>query len=451
MPATWKQIDATDPGAIAVEREPFAVGVKPSTVSQRPQLAASIVTSSGPVPRLRHTTDENAGTSTRGAGRIAASVTVTVVVTRWPCPGADSSGADAQPATTAAAASKVGTGRERRVGGGDAIAGRRIRAAAHRRHRIGNDGGPTRWITPWSAFVDCDGALRGYSPHLALSSSENLMPSLRCLPPLLALALLAGCDSKVSSAIDTDLQQRVETLEDCFPNLYRRVQALLDLTDTWRQLNGQPIPDPVGLTWQVDAEAGGTVVDVTYVVDGTTIAMAIRFYSPTGAQQTLTTLTGQTTLDATIDAAATELRDVFGAADKFMVGDYTISGGGITGSDSLTAIIGGSTNQNELEELRTTAASSTIAGGPPDVDPATITDAGPPVCSLTFTIPGLLTDETPTQEYPIGTVTLSIAGPEATVGATITFDGSAVAVIDVDDVPGTFTFDVETRTLTFVP
>jgi hypothetical protein len=275
------------------------------------------------------------------------------------------------------------------------------------------------------------------------------MPITRCVP-LLALALLAGCDSKISSSIDSDLQDRVETLEDCFPNLYPRLEALLEIADTWRQRNSQPTPDPAGLTFQVSSELGGTVVDVTYVADGTTYTMAIRFYSPTGAQQTLS-IGGLGTLDATIDEAANQLRDLFGDSDKFMVGDYTISGGGISGADTLTAIIGGSTNQNELEELRTTAASSTISGGPPAVDPATITDAGPPVCTVTFTIPGLLTDETPTQEYPIGTVTLVIAGPMATVNATVTFDGSATAVIDVDDVPGTFTFNVETRELTFVP
>jgi hypothetical protein len=269
---------------------------------------------------------------------------------------------------------------------------------------------------------------------------------------LLALALFAGCDSKVSTDIDEDLQRRVETLEDCFPNLFKRVQALLDIAETWREQNSTAIPDPTGLTWVVNNEAGGTVVDVTYVIEGTTFTMAIRFYDPAGAQQDLTAeITGQSTLNLTIRAAADELRDRFGSADKFMVGDYTISGGGLSGSDSLTGIIGGSTNQNELEEIRTTAASSTISGGPPATDPATIVDSGPPACTLTFNIPGLLTDETPTQQYPIGTVALTVVGPEETITATITFDGSATAVIDIDDVPGSFTFNVETRVLTFVP
>ncbi len=268
---------------------------------------------------------------------------------------------------------------------------------------------------------------------------------------LLALAMFAGCDSKITSAVDTDLQRRVETLVDCFPNLYARADALLAIADTWRQANSQPIPDPTGLTFQVNSEAGGTVVNVTYTTSGTTITMAIRFYSPTGAQQTLS-LTGFTTLNATIDEAANQLRTSFGDTDKFMVGDYSISGGGITATgEALTGIIGGSTNQNELEELRTTATSSTISGGPPATEPSTITDSGPPSCALTFNIPGLLLDETPTQEYPIGTVTLSVAGPNATVTATITFDGSNTATIVVTDIPGSYAFNLDTRTRTFVP
>jgi hypothetical protein len=274
------------------------------------------------------------------------------------------------------------------------------------------------------------------------------MPLSRSVP-VLALALLAGCDSKVSSVVDSDLQQRVETLEDCFPHLYPRLEALLDIADTWRQQNDTPIPDPTGLTATVGSEAGGTIVTVDYTVGATTINMVLRFYSPAGAQQTLT-LNGSS-LDEIVDDAATDLRNLFPGQGPFVVGDYTISGGGISGSDSLTGIIGGATNQNELEELRTTAASSTVTTGVPATDSATITDAGPPACTITFSIPGLRTDDAPTQEYPIGVVELSLTGPQTTVAATVTFDGSATAVIDVDDVPGTFRFNVATRELTFVP
>lgn len=269
---------------------------------------------------------------------------------------------------------------------------------------------------------------------------------------LLALALLAGCDSKVTSTLDTDLQQRVEAFKDCFPNLYARAAALLDVADAWRQTSTTPIPDPAGLTATVGAEAGGTLVTVHYDVGGTAIDMTIRFYSPAGVQQTLALDGGAaTSLGTLIGTAATELRDNFPTGNPFLVGDYTFSGGGITGSDSLTGILGGSSNQNELEELRTTAASGTVRGGPPATDSATITDSGPPPCTLTFTIPSLRTDESPTQEYPIGAITLGVTGPATTVTATVTFDGSATAIIVVDDVPGSFSFQLATRTLTFVP
>lgn len=269
---------------------------------------------------------------------------------------------------------------------------------------------------------------------------------------LLALAPSWGCGSQVSSTTDTALQRRVETFEDCFPGLFARAEALLDLADTWRLNSSAAIPDPVGLTATVGSEAGGTIVDVTYTEGGTTIAMTIRFYSPTGVQQTLTTLPGAGSLNSLIDAAATELRNTFAGQEPFVVGDYGISGGGISATgEALTGILGGSGSGNELAELRTTATSSTVSGGPPAAASSTITDAGPPACSLTFEIPGLQTDASPTQDYPIGTLTLSIAGPQDTVTATLTFDGTATVAITVDQVPGSFTFQVETRTLSYVP
>ncbi len=267
-------------------------------------------------------------------------------------------------------------------------------------------------------------------------------------PGLFALALLAGCDAKVTSKVDTELQQRVETLKDCFPHLYRDLRQLLDVADTWRQQDGQPFQDPPGLTWTEQPDGS---VDIVYGPAATVVSMTIRFYSPTGAQQDVD-LTGAVTLDEAIDLAATELNALFPGNDTpFMVGDWTLTGPDLTGGGALTGLIGGSTNGNELEELRSTAASSTVSGGPPAIDSGSITETGADACALTFTIPGLLTDESPTQQYPIGTVALTITGPEATVAGAITFDGSAAARIVVDGIAGSFTFDVETRELTYVP
>jgi hypothetical protein len=264
--------------------------------------------------------------------------------------------------------------------------------------------------------------------------------------PLLLLALLGACDSKVTSTVDADLQARVETVQDCFPGLYSRAQALLDVAETWRLNNGTAIADPAGLSW---SEQGDGSVQVTYAVGGgTTIAMTVRFYSPTGVQQDLALGTPATFNDL-MDVAATELRNTFGATPTFMVGDWTISGGGITGSGALTGIISGSGSSSELLELRTTTA--TPAGGPPPVATSSVTDNGPPVCTFAFTIPQLETDGQPNQQYPIGTVSITLTGPEAVVDGVITFDGTSTANIAITDIPGSFDFDVEARSLVYVP
>lgn len=278
------------------------------------------------------------------------------------------------------------------------------------------------------------------------------MPMLRALS-LASLLLVTACDSSVKSELlDPELQKRVNTFLDCFPELFARANSVLEIANTWRVGSSQPIPDPAGLTFTVGSDGGGTVVDVQFVVDGTTIAMQIRFYSPTGGQQTLIGLGGLSTLSAVIDEAANQLRDLFGASNPFMVGDYSISGGGIAASnEAITGIIGGATNQNELEELRTTAVSSTISGGLPATDPCTITETAPPNCSLTFNIPGLLTDETPDQQYPIGEITVTLVGPDATLNAVITFDGTNIARIVATDVPGRFDLNLDTLQATYVP
>lgn len=277
------------------------------------------------------------------------------------------------------------------------------------------------------------------------------MSALRVLS-VASLLLVTACDSKVTSEVlDPALQERVNAFLDCFPNLYERADQVLEMANSWRVGTSTPIPDPAGLTFSVGADGGGTVVNVTYVVDATTLSAQIRFYSPTGVQQTLA-ITGFATLNATIDEAANLLRNQFGATNPFMVGDYSLSGGGISATgEALTGIIGGATNQNELEELRSTLTSAAIAGGPPAVDPSTITDSGPPVCTLQFNIPSLLTDETPTQQYPIGTITFVVTSPNTTLNASLVLDGSNTGVLTVTDIPGTFSINLDTLDVTYVP
>jgi hypothetical protein len=262
--------------------------------------------------------------------------------------------------------------------------------------------------------------------------------------PLLVLVLFGACDSKITSNIDADLQARVETVQDCFPGLYSRAEQLLDLAETWRLNSGAAIPDPAGLTF---AEQGDGSVTISYPLNGSTIAMTVRFYSPTGVQQNLS-LGSPATLNDLIEVAATELRTTFGTAETFVVGDWTISGGGITGSGALTGIVTGTGSPAELRELRTT--SGTPSGGLPPAGTSSVTDNGPPVCTLTFAIPGLRIDQQAGQEYPIGVVNLTLVGPEATVVGAIELDGTSTANITITDIPGSFDYDVEARSLNYV-
>ncbi|MBX3462764.1 MAG: hypothetical protein KF830_06310 [Planctomycetes bacterium] len=268
---------------------------------------------------------------------------------------------------------------------------------------------------------------------------------------LLAALLVAGCDSKVSTTVDPDLQKQLETIRDCFPQLFDKGVDLLALADTWRLNSGGSIPDPAGLS-----HSGDGPIDVQYVVDGCTIEMTIRFYRPAGVERQGLGLTA-TSLADRIDEAATLLRGELLDGNPFLVGDWTISGtkGGeaFSGSGAFTGVIGGSTNDNELERLRTTTAAP--AGGPPPAAPGTLAVGA---CTLTFATDGagLETDSFPTQEYPIGTVTVTIDGDDpdsdAEVTVTLTFDNTPVVqLVIAGTAGGRFLYNVETRVLTSAP
>ena len=274
------------------------------------------------------------------------------------------------------------------------------------------------------------------------------MRSSRWLPLMAATTLTLGaCDSNINSEIDPNLPQnqaKIQVIVDCFPSLWTFVDGLIELSGTWK-MNGGTTPDPAGLTVSI---SGGTIT-ATLPVGSTTISMDIDFYGPNGARQDLTSvITSPTTLGDKIDAAATELRDLFGSQEKFIHGVYSITGGGISATgEALTGIIGGSTNQNELEEVRSTLVAVTT--GIPAVDSTIITDSGTtPPCTLTFTIPGLITDEEPGQEYPRGTIALEINDGTTTTMGSIVFDKTAIAKITIDGITGGFELNLETLELT---
>lgn len=262
--------------------------------------------------------------------------------------------------------------------------------------------------------------------------------------PILVLALLTACQSKFTTEVDTALQQRVATLQDCFPGLYRRVNSVLDIVQTWRLDNGtNASSDPAGLTW---TEQGDGRITVTYVNVGATVTMTIRFYNPTGTQQNLD-LTGATTLNDAFDAAATQLAANFSTGTSFAVGDWTLSGGGLSGSGAVTGLFGGSSNRR-ITSLSTTSA--VPSGGPPPAASSSVTDSGPPICTLTFATAGLQIDAGPSVVYPSGSIPLTLVGPNATVSGVVSFNGTATANIVVTDISGSFNYNLVSRSLTYV-
>ncbi|MCK5944994.1 MAG: hypothetical protein KAI24_23605, partial [Planctomycetes bacterium] len=83
------------------------------------------------------------------------------------------------------------------------------------------------------------------------------------------------------------------------------------------------------------------------------------------------------------------------------------------------------------------------------VDPSTITDtSSSPNCTLTFSTSSLITDEEPGQEYPRGTIDVTIFDGTTTVNATITFDKTATARIEIDGISGAFLLNLETFAVT---
>lgn len=272
------------------------------------------------------------------------------------------------------------------------------------------------------------------------------MRSSRWLPLLAVTTLgLGSCDSKIESATNPELQAKIQVVVDCFPNLWAFVDGVVDIAGTWR-MNGGTTPDPAGLTKTVNGDGS---ITASLTVSGTTISMTIKFYGPDGAEQDLTSvITPPSSLGDKIDAAATELRDRFGSAEKFIHGVYSITGGGVTATgEALTGIIGGALNQNELEEVRSTLEDVTT--GIPAVDPTTIEDSGSsPTCTLTFNIPSLVTDEEPGQEYPRGTVSLEIDDGTTTTMASIIFDKTSTARITIEGLVGGLDLNLDTLTLT---
>lgn len=261
------------------------------------------------------------------------------------------------------------------------------------------------------------------------------LPALALVPLLLLGA--AACDTKSKLDAQKLLADRIATVNDCFPELWEAADKMVQHAQTWGRNDTVDLPPGFGYSLLGD----GRVTAAFPLTDGT-VSLTIVFYSPDGTAQDLG-LVDNGDFEDLIDQAATALANQFGGQDPFMVGTWQIGDSPtISGSGSFTGIIGGTTNQNELEELRTTTG--TPAGGPPPVADARFDELGGAQCKLTFRIPSLQTDVVPNQRYPIGTITIVLQGAKATVNAQLVFDGTVVAVLTVDGVPGTFSVNLDT-------
>ncbi|MCR9244261.1 MAG: hypothetical protein NXI31_04460 [bacterium] len=294
------------------------------------------------------------------------------------------------------------------------------------------------------------------------------MLSSRLLTSSCLLLVLAGtsCDSKVTSALDPDLQAKVELVTDCIPPHFRRLDAVVDFSNLWRQGdNTNNPPDPTGLEWNYN----GTGIDYCMDIGGVfQIAGVIQFYAPTGgAPETGFTLS-TVSLSQAIDDAATELRNRHASGRPFMVGEWTIyegatcntngtvsggtsfSTGATTNPCAFTGMIAGSANQNELEELAATEGVAAVGSPTPPVQDCNIsTNVSGEVCVFTFGFSQIFTDEEPGQEYPRGVITWSLTNQATsqTVSGTLTFNKTNIAVLDVTDV-GVFDINVDTLDVT---
>jgi hypothetical protein len=102
------------------------------------------------------------------------------------------------------------------------------------------------------------------------------------------------------------------------------------------------------------------------------------------------------------------------------------------------------------ERVTATLATTTVSGGPPANADGTITTTGSETCVFTFNVPSLLTDQSPSQEYPEGTITFSLENQTSstTVAGSIAFDGTVTAIITVTGLSGHFEINLDTYAVT---
>jgi len=274
------------------------------------------------------------------------------------------------------------------------------------------------------------------------------------LPMFLCVGLaLSGCSdtAAILENLDLDTQERIDAMVECFPANAEKVAALFAIAHAWATTEDAP----AGL----DTTLNGNQIDVVTFVPSEfgscRITMTITFHDPSGGLVTaqdlgLDQVADPTDLDDLMDAAVTELGTKYPGQQPYVHATWNISTGVVSegpfGEGAFTGIIGGSTNENELEEIRTTVGEPPVGGGTPPVGPGVVSAA--PDCSLEFTTVGIRTDDIPGQEYPSGVITISLFTPAINLNGTITMDATVIAIIRIDGIPGTFSFNLDTFAFT---
>lgn len=277
------------------------------------------------------------------------------------------------------------------------------------------------------------------------------MRTLKTTVALSALLAFGSCSETEALANSSDLQARIDILNECFPELYEKLDFILQVAKTWNLNDNTNPPDPAGLVW-MERPDGSLQVDWPFTAV-CALDMQITFFNEGAVQQDID-LAGANSLSEVLDIAGNALATT-APPRGFIVADWSLRdpANGIAGAGSLTAIIGGTANGNELERIFTSLGSSTSQGqgGPPVASVATIStfNAANVLCVMRVDMPNLETDTDPTQQYPNGVITFTISTGLLGTGAlevvaTVTFDKTNMATVDVTDVPTSFTLNLDT-------
>lgn len=260
-----------------------------------------------------------------------------------------------------------------------------------------------------------------------------------CLLLVIMASVPLGCSSSVDALLNAgQIQDQVETIEDCFPDSWDKVVAVFQFAEYWA---GTETP-PATLTCEVLGDANGSIV-ATLDVGNCVISMTTTFRNAGGTllAKPHTLPVGNCTptqYQNAIDEAAGNM-----VGGDLVVGNWTLASGiqTISGQGELTGQLDGA---GDLALITTTAVNS--GGQNPQASTVTNTTTG---CTLTASTTGL--DLNQAGDYIIGAINFALTGPLATANAVLNANGTENATINVTNVPGSFSFSLLTFNVTYNP